>query len=146
MKLMIRIPLMTLCAQLQRSGVRLTTLALTALSPLHVAQLTADTLRMPVTGCASLSGSCHEKNHGNPFFLNQFLAAIYDRTELNNAWLVCQGIFLSGLLLQRQGATEGRQIRLAKFSWHPSCLSAADLYADQIPATAQYGGLVTVPD
>ncbi len=51
------------------------------LQPLDLAlvrRLIADTLRCSERECASLAEICHDKTQGNPFFLKQFLDALYD--------------------------------------------------------------------
>jgi diguanylate cyclase (GGDEF)-like protein len=70
-------PLVDLRDKLQRAGVPLTTLHLDALSERHVADMLADTLRVPASRCEALTRLCHCKTGGNPFFLNQFLHAIH---------------------------------------------------------------------
>ncbi|MCK6408031.1 AAA family ATPase [Thauera sp.] len=48
------------------------------LDALLVRQLLADTLRCSEVECSSLAEVCHEKTQGNPFFLSQFLNALYE--------------------------------------------------------------------
>jgi diguanylate cyclase (GGDEF)-like protein len=76
-------PLTALRATLQRHGVPLTTLDLGALTEQHVAQMLADTLRVPASDCTALTRLCYRKSGGNPFFLNQFLHALHDAGHLN---------------------------------------------------------------
>ena len=75
-------PLTALREQLDKDEVRLTSLTLSALSERHVAQLNAETLRVPVKDCLALTALCYKKTRGNPFFLNQFLHAIHDAGHL----------------------------------------------------------------
>ena len=75
-------PLMALRDALLAASVRLSTLVLGALTEQHVAQMLAATLRVAVADCAPLTRLCFRKTSGNPFFLNQFLAAIHDAGHL----------------------------------------------------------------
>ncbi|MES2105984.1 MAG: diguanylate cyclase [Pseudomonadota bacterium] len=84
-------PLMALCDTLRQAGVRLNTLTLAPLTEQHVAQLNADTLRIPAADCAPLTRLCYQKTHGNPFFINQFLQTIHEAGHLryhfeHNGW------------------------------------------------------------
>lgn len=70
-------PLRTSLERLQHSALPPVELALEPLSPDQVNQLIADTLRVAPEQCRSLSQACSEKTQGNPFFLSQFLHALY---------------------------------------------------------------------
>lgn len=70
-------PLRTSLERLQHTALPPVELALEPLSPDQVNQLIADTLRVPPEQCRSLAQVCSEKTQGNPFFLNQFLHALY---------------------------------------------------------------------
>lgn len=71
-------PLMGLLEKLQQRGSKVETLTLPPLQEEHVNALLADTLLSSSEACASLAKLCCKKTSGNPFFLNQFLRAVYD--------------------------------------------------------------------
>ncbi|KAB8058042.1 diguanylate cyclase [Janthinobacterium sp. FT14W] len=75
-------PLVALRDKLRARGVRLSTLLLSALTEPQVAQMVSATVRVPAAGCAPLTRICYRKTAGNPFFLNQFLAALNEAGHL----------------------------------------------------------------
>ena len=75
-------PLMGLRDKLLVRGARLSTLSLGALTEPQVAQMVSATVRVAVADCAPLTRICYRKTAGNPFFLNQFLAALNDTGHL----------------------------------------------------------------
>ncbi|MBE3025084.1 diguanylate cyclase [Janthinobacterium sp. GW458P] len=75
-------PLTGLRDKLLARGARLSTLLLAALTEPQIAQMVAATVRVAVPDCAPLSRICYRKTAGNPFFLNQFLAALNDAGHL----------------------------------------------------------------
>ena len=75
-------PLMGLRDKLLARGARLSTLSLGALTEPQVAQMVSATVRVAVADCAPLTRICYRKTAGNPFFLNQFLAALNDTGHL----------------------------------------------------------------
>ncbi len=75
-------PLVALRDKLCARGVRLSTLTLQALTEPQVAQMVSATVRVPIPQCAPLTRMCCRKTAGNPFFLNQFLAALNEHGHL----------------------------------------------------------------
>lgn len=71
-------PLSTTFSKLRDGRVNLREHRLEPLTLSQVNQLIADTLHVTPDRCASLAHISMEKTQGNPFFLNQFLAALYE--------------------------------------------------------------------
>ena len=70
-------PLTGALEEIRRSGVCLRELVLEPLSPAHLTQLVADTLRRPAEEAAPLAQLIHDKTEGNPFFAIHFLSTLY---------------------------------------------------------------------
>ena len=75
-------PLIALRDKLLARDVRLSTLLLSALTEPQVAQMVSATVRVAAPDCAPLTSICYRKTAGNPFFLNQFLAALNETGHL----------------------------------------------------------------
>ncbi len=71
-------PLLLTLEEMRKAGGSIGTITLPPLSPGHVAELLADTLGTGPGEVASLTKVCVDKTGGNPFFLNQFLLALYE--------------------------------------------------------------------
>ena len=71
-------PLMLSLSALRESGLEYEQMTLTPLSPEHIADLIADTLRTERAAVAPLAELVFRKTQGNPFFANQFLKTLYD--------------------------------------------------------------------
>ena len=63
--------------RLRESGRTIQTIRLQPLTPADVLAITADALGTTAAEASPLAGLCYTKTHGNPFFLNQFLDALY---------------------------------------------------------------------
>ncbi|AUX27424.1 serine/threonine protein kinase [Sorangium cellulosum] len=70
-------PLSALLEELQRAGFRSTDIRLGPLDGPRVAELVADTLTTGVEEVEALAALVFEKTQGNPFFVHQFLDALY---------------------------------------------------------------------
>ena len=70
-------PLMRALAEARQNGIALRELVLEPLSPAHVQQWVADTLRRPLKAVAPLARLVYDKTAGNPFFTIQFLTTLY---------------------------------------------------------------------
>ncbi|MGK5050512.1 diguanylate cyclase domain-containing protein [Janthinobacterium sp. RB2P8] len=75
-------PLIALRDKLRAREVRLSTLLLSPLSEPQLAQMVSATVRVAAPDCAPLTRICYRKTAGNPFFLNQFLAALNEAGHL----------------------------------------------------------------
>lgn len=71
-------PLMFSLESFKKTGIVLQTLNLRALQVPHIQQLLAETLAQDIQAVYSLAEICYTKTLGNPFFLNQFLRALYE--------------------------------------------------------------------
>jgi PAS domain S-box-containing protein len=71
-------PLPPTLQRLRESPLEMHEYRLEPLTPLQVGRLVAETLRCDERECRQLALVCHEKTQGNPFFLNQFLSALYE--------------------------------------------------------------------
>jgi predicted ATPase/class 3 adenylate cyclase len=76
-------PLLLTLEEMRRAGASVGTISLPPLAPEHVAQLLADTLRRPVEEVGDLCQLCVSRTGGNPFFLNQFLLALYEGRSID---------------------------------------------------------------
>lgn len=70
--------LMITIEEMGREAAEINTITLEPIPGRHVNQLIADTLKEDPYSVASLTGVCMEKTRGNPFFLSQFLIALYE--------------------------------------------------------------------
>ncbi len=70
-------PLMQAIAELKKGGIRLQAIALAPLQTADIQQLLADTLSRPAAEIAPLADLVLTKTDGNPFFVNEFLRALY---------------------------------------------------------------------
>ena len=70
-------PLMSALVEMEKAGIRLTTITLRPLALPHVIQLVSDTLSCPLAQAEPLAALSLAKTGGNPFFLNQFLQSLY---------------------------------------------------------------------
>ncbi|HEY9644796.1 MAG TPA: serine/threonine-protein kinase PknK, partial [Chroococcidiopsis sp.] len=70
-------PLMQAIAEFQKAGIRLQAIALAPLQTADIQQLLADTFNRPVAEVAPLADLVLTKTDGNPFFVNEFLRALY---------------------------------------------------------------------
>jgi predicted ATPase/signal transduction histidine kinase/tRNA A-37 threonylcarbamoyl transferase component Bud32 len=70
-------PLAVTLATLDRTGARISSIALRPLGPEHVADFVADTLRAPRAAALPLASLCLAKTGGNPFFLCRFLETLH---------------------------------------------------------------------
>ncbi|MCH8046552.1 MAG: AAA family ATPase [Planctomycetes bacterium] len=71
-------PLLPMASAIEAAGTTVQTVTLQPLAERHVAQLLADTLKTSTPRVESLCKLLLVKTGGNPFFLNQFLAALHD--------------------------------------------------------------------
>ena len=85
--------LLPMADALQSAGVAIERIALANLARHEVAELLADTLRDTREQVAPLAQLVHEKTHGNPFFVRQFITALHrsellqlDRERLSWTW------------------------------------------------------------
>jgi predicted ATPase/signal transduction histidine kinase/tRNA A-37 threonylcarbamoyl transferase component Bud32 len=62
---------------MQKQGARINSVILPALEVDEVNQLVADTTRSDLDNSLPLAELCYKKTRGNPFFLNQFINALY---------------------------------------------------------------------
>jgi predicted ATPase/serine phosphatase RsbU (regulator of sigma subunit) len=72
-------PLLLLREELRKTGVRIAELTLAPLKLESIVALLADTLRMEAAAVRSLAEILLRKTDGNPFFLQQFLAALNEQ-------------------------------------------------------------------
>ena len=86
-------PLTTTIEQLRSEGADIESISLRPLAVEHVRDLIADTLRRPASDCAELAALVMTKTDGNPFFVRQFLLALYqdqlltfDRSQRRWSW------------------------------------------------------------
>lgn len=75
-------PVMVALNDIRNLGATVHTLTLGTLDQTHVRQLLSDTLKCDPKKCIRLAELCLQKTMGNPFFLNQFLHALYARKLL----------------------------------------------------------------
>lgn len=75
-------PVMVALNDIRNMGATVHTLTLGPLGPAHIRQLLSDTLKCDPEKCSPLAERCLQKTMGNPFFLNQFLHALYARKLL----------------------------------------------------------------
>ena len=71
-------PLLSICAELQKTGILVQHLTLTSLDPIHTCQLVADTLHCDKAKSKQLAEILHRKTSGNPFFLKQLIMEAYE--------------------------------------------------------------------
>ena len=71
-------PLMLAAKEQAKQGVQIHSINLRPLSAPDVAELVADALHTDVAEAQPLAESVHQKTGGNPFFMRQFLQALYD--------------------------------------------------------------------
>ncbi|MDI1443524.1 ATP-binding sensor histidine kinase [Polyangium sp. 6x1] len=71
-------PLILVTNEVRKSGVRVSDIVLGPLSKGQLAAFISDTLRCSVEEAKPLAELVHEKTAGNPFFVIQFLAALYE--------------------------------------------------------------------
>lgn len=76
-------PLMESLEDMRRNGAVLERITLDAMAPADVDRLVAETLKREPGEVAELGRRCMEKTRGNPFFLNQFLIALYQRGAID---------------------------------------------------------------
>jgi predicted ATPase/two-component sensor histidine kinase/tRNA A-37 threonylcarbamoyl transferase component Bud32 len=70
-------PLTQAIAEMQTAGITIETIALSPLQKLDIQHLLADTLNCSVEAVAALADLVLAKTDGNPFFVNEFLRALY---------------------------------------------------------------------
>jgi predicted ATPase/signal transduction histidine kinase len=70
-------PLRLVLGDLHKSGLAITTTALAPLAEHHVARMLEETLRMEAAAVQPLASLVHIKTRGNPYFVAQFLRALY---------------------------------------------------------------------
>jgi predicted ATPase/two-component sensor histidine kinase/tRNA A-37 threonylcarbamoyl transferase component Bud32 len=70
-------PLTQAIEEMQKAGITIETIALSPLQKLDVQHLLADTLNCSVEAVATLADLVLAKTDGNPFFVNEFLRALY---------------------------------------------------------------------
>ena len=71
-------PLMLTLEEIGKTGARLNTISLSALSEKDLNYLVADTLRCALDVALPLTELVYQKAKGNPFFSNQFLKSLYE--------------------------------------------------------------------
>ena len=76
-------PLMLTLGEIRDDGGSVETLTLSPLGEADVGQLVGDTLRRTPAEVAELTRICLSKTGGNPFFLNQFLRALYEEEAID---------------------------------------------------------------
>lgn len=76
-------PFMLTVGEIEDEGAKLETLTLAPLGEADIGQLVADTLRRTPSEVADLTRICLAKTGGNPFFLNQFLRALYEEEAID---------------------------------------------------------------
>lgn len=76
-------PLLTTLQNIELAQGKVKSLFLDNLSNDCVRQLIVDTFRCKPQDAVKLTELCIEKTQGNPFFLNQFLASLYDNGDIN---------------------------------------------------------------
>lgn len=76
-------PLMNFIGQLQTAGIHHESIELANLAQSDVGRLIADTLAREPGEVGPLTSLVHEKTQGNPFFTNQFLNALHEKSLLN---------------------------------------------------------------
>ncbi|HEY9641711.1 MAG TPA: AAA family ATPase, partial [Coleofasciculaceae cyanobacterium] len=70
-------PLMQMVNDIRQAGRNVNVLSLSALSLADINQLIADTLHCQPSDCLTLAELVQQKTGGNPFFMNEFLKALY---------------------------------------------------------------------
>jgi predicted ATPase/class 3 adenylate cyclase len=76
-------PLLLTLADIRQSGAAISEITLTPLEPAHISQLLADTLHHPIDRVEPLADLLLTKTGGNPFFLTEFLKALYAESLLH---------------------------------------------------------------
>lgn len=76
-------PLITTTNSLQKNKVNISTLVLQPLQLNDVQHLIADSLKLPIIKVSPLVELIYEKTHGNPFFINEFVKALYHKSLLS---------------------------------------------------------------
>jgi predicted ATPase len=71
-------PFMLAAKEQAKQGVQIHTINLSALGAPEVAEFVADALHQEVATAMPLAEIVHQKTAGNPFFMRQFLQALYD--------------------------------------------------------------------
>ncbi|MBF0396311.1 MAG: AAA family ATPase [Desulfobacterales bacterium] len=71
-------PLMSLISELLKSGAIVNTIFLKNIKNNDIKELLCDTLKCDPNLSELLTETCYQKTQGNPFFLNQFLHALYE--------------------------------------------------------------------
>ncbi|MDY7019867.1 MAG: AAA family ATPase, partial [Cyanobacteriota bacterium] len=71
-------PLISTLDHLQKSGAAIETLSLQPLRPIDVSKLVAETLHCSAQVALPLTQKVFQKTQGNPFFIHQFLTALYN--------------------------------------------------------------------
>lgn len=84
-------PLMLTLDEMRQDGAAISSITLAPLSREHVGQLVAETMHRDRAEIAPLIDHCLQKTGGNPFFLSQFLRAVYEDGGINldrerNVW------------------------------------------------------------
>ena len=75
-------PLLRKLATIKHAGAKIEEIALAPLARQHIGRLLADALRSNLELTAPLAQLTHEKTAGNPFFVIQFLRALYEEALL----------------------------------------------------------------
>ncbi|BAY30939.1 serine/threonine protein kinase with two-component sensor domain [Nostoc carneum NIES-2107] len=75
-------PLMLTLSDIEKTSATINTITLTALSQLEVNQLVADTLKCSEGLTWNISVLIYQKTQGNPFFVTQFLKALYQEAVI----------------------------------------------------------------
>jgi predicted ATPase/signal transduction histidine kinase/tRNA A-37 threonylcarbamoyl transferase component Bud32 len=83
-------PLLTTLNEINKAGITLSRLILPALDHDHVNQLLSETLKCQPVKTTELASLCKKRTLGNPFFLKQFLRALYKEKliEFDNRQMV----------------------------------------------------------
>jgi len=94
-------PLMLSLRGMEEAGAELSTITLSPLTAADTAQLVADSLGCGADEVEELTEICLAKTQGNPFFLRQFLRAVYERGGLEfdqerAAWSWSGAVFKAG--------------------------------------------------
>ncbi len=71
-------PLMLALDEMQKAGIAVNKMSLSPLNTVHINQLISDTLHRNHEGVIPLSELVMDKTDGNPFFVKQFLQALYE--------------------------------------------------------------------
>ena len=98
-------PLMLTLSEMQKKQVTINTITLAPLNQVTVNQLVADTLKCPESLALPLSQLVFQKTKGNPFFVTQFLKALYQEGLIK---------FTPSISSDRRGARGGWQCDIAQ--------------------------------